>query len=83
MRQVGTAGTAMPNLLQVWFKYTKLAPSMAVQAILGAFPAALTALAARTVPAVQQEKRTGVQAVRREVLLANDKTFSSCGMDIL
>lgn len=51
MRQVGTAGTALPNLLQVWlylpnlqqvwFIYTKLAVSMAVQAILGAFPAAL------------------------------------------
>ena len=51
MRQVGTAGTALPNLQQVghdlpylqqvWFIYTKLAVSMAVQAILGAFPAAL------------------------------------------
>ena len=49
MCQVGTAGTALPNLLQVWlylpnlqqvwFIYTKLAVSMAVQAILGAFPA--------------------------------------------
>ena len=51
MRQVGAAGTALPNLLQVghkllnllqvWFKYAKLAVSMAVQAILGAFLAAL------------------------------------------
>ena len=49
--QVGTAGTALPNLQQVghdlpnlqqvWFKYAKLAVSMAVQAILGAFLAAL------------------------------------------
>ena len=46
-----TAGTALPNLLQVghdlpnlqqvWFIYTKLAANMAVQAILGAFLAAL------------------------------------------
>ena len=51
MCQVGTAGTALPNLQQVghdlpnlqqvWFKYAKLAVSMAVQAILGAFLAAL------------------------------------------
>ena len=51
MRQVGTAGTALPNLQQVghelpnlqqvWLIYTKLAVSMAVQAILGAFLAAL------------------------------------------
>ena len=40
MRQVGTAGTALPNLQQVWLIYTKLAVSMAVQAILGAFLAA-------------------------------------------
>ncbi len=51
MCQVGTAGTALPNLQQVehdlpnlqqvWFKYAKLAVSMAIQAILGAFLAAL------------------------------------------
>ena len=51
MRQVGTAGTALPNLQQighdlpdlqqVWFKYVKLAVSMAIQAILSAFLAAL------------------------------------------
>ena len=51
MRQVCNAGTALPNLLQVWlylpnlqqvwFIYTKLAVSMAVQAILGVFLAAL------------------------------------------
>ena len=50
-RQVGAAGTVLPNLQQVghdlpylqqvWFKYAKLAASMAVQAILGAFLAAL------------------------------------------
>ena len=50
MRQVGTAGTALPNLQQVghdlpnlqqvWFKYAKLAVSMAIRAILGAFLAA-------------------------------------------
>ena len=53
MRQVGAAGTALPNLQQVgvviialpnlqqvWLIYAKLAVSMAVQAILGAFPAA-------------------------------------------
>ena len=40
MRQVGNARTALPNLQQVWFKYAKLTVSMAVQAILGAFPAA-------------------------------------------
>ena len=34
-------GSNMPNLQQVWFKYAKLAVSMAIQAILGAFPAAL------------------------------------------
>ena len=34
-------GAARTNLLQVWFIYTKLAVSMAVQAILGTFPAAL------------------------------------------
>ncbi|MCR5630509.1 MAG: hypothetical protein K6F24_00965 [Atopobiaceae bacterium] len=66
---------------------TILAASLAAlfrQYQLGAFPAALTAPAvpaARTAPAVQQEKRTGVQAVRREVLLVNDKTFFSYGMD--
>ncbi len=38
MRQVGRK---LPNLQQVWFKYAKLAVNMAVQAILGAFPAAL------------------------------------------
>ena len=41
MRQVGAAGIELPNLQQVWFIYTKLAVSMAVQAILGAFLAAL------------------------------------------
>ena len=38
MRQVGHE---LPNLQQVWLIYTKLAVSMAVQAILGAFLAAL------------------------------------------
>ena len=38
MRQVGHK---LPNLQQVWLIYTKLAVSMAVQAILGAFLAAL------------------------------------------
>ena len=33
--------TALPNLQQVWFIYTKLAVNMAAQAILGAFLAAL------------------------------------------
>ena len=41
MRQVGVVIIALPNLQQVWFIYTKLAVSMAVQAILGAFLAAL------------------------------------------
>ena len=51
MCQVGTAETALPNLQQVghdlpnlqqvWFKYAKLAVSMAIQAILGVFLAAL------------------------------------------
>ena len=48
MRQVGhdlpnlqQVGHDLPNLQQVWFIYTKLAVSMAVQAILGAFLAAL------------------------------------------
>ena len=34
-------GHDLPNLQQVWFIYTKLAVSMAVQAILGAFLATL------------------------------------------
>ena len=34
-------GHDLPNLQQVWFKYAKLTVSMAVQAILGAFLAAL------------------------------------------
>ena len=38
MRQVGHD---LPNLQQVWFKYAKLAASMAIRAILGAFLAAL------------------------------------------
>ncbi|WP_417086001.1 hypothetical protein [Lancefieldella rimae] len=51
MRQVCNAGTALPNLLQVWLYlpnlqqvwliYAKLAVNMAIQAILGAFLAAL------------------------------------------
>ena len=52
MRQVGNAGTVLPNLQQVWFIYTKLAVSMAVQAILGAIPAAL---ALPTVPVALQK----------------------------
>ena len=62
MRQVGTARTALPNLQQVghdlpnlqqvWLIYTKLAVSMAVQAILGAIPAAL---AFPTVPVALQK----------------------------
>ena len=65
MRQVGNAGTALPNLLQVghdlpnlqqvWFKYAKLAVSMAVQAILGAFLAVLAAPAVLTFPAALQK----------------------------
>ena len=65
MRQVGTAGTALPNLQQVghdlpnlqqvWFKYAKLAVSMTVQAILGAIPAALAVLAFPTIPAALQK----------------------------
>ena len=65
MRQVGTAGIALlnlqqvrhdlPNLQQVWFIYTKLAASMAVQATLGAIPAALAFLAFPTVPAALQK----------------------------
>ena len=65
MRQVGTAGTALPNLQQVghdlpnlqqvWFKYAKLAVSMAVQAILGAFSAVLAAPAVLTFPAALQK----------------------------
>ena len=48
------AGTALPNLLQVghdlpnlqqvWFIYAKLAVNMAIQAILGAFLAALVSM---------------------------------------
>ncbi|WP_455020522.1 hypothetical protein [Lancefieldella rimae] len=41
MRQVGHD---LPNLQQVWFKYAKLAVSMAIRAILGAFLAALAIL---------------------------------------
>ncbi|MBF4807585.1 MAG: hypothetical protein HXK26_02660 [Lancefieldella rimae] len=38
MRQVGYE---LPNFQQVWLIYAKLAVNMAIQAILGAFPAAL------------------------------------------
>ena len=40
MCQVSATGIALPNLQQVWFKYAKLAASMAILAILGVFLAA-------------------------------------------
>ena len=52
MRQVGHE---LPNLQQVWLIYAKLAVSMAVQAILGAFLAALAVLAFPTIPAALQK----------------------------
>ena len=61
-------GHDLPYLQQVWFIYTKLAVSMAVQAILGVFPAALVAPAALAVlalpTALQSSTNTAlVQAV--------------------
>ena len=91
-------GHDLPYLQQVWFIYTKLAVSMAAQAILGAFPAALqSSVSSGSTTKFSQfrqhwqhgqfrqfnKRRIDVQAVRKEALLASDKTLSSCGMDIL